>query len=151
MLVLWRGAASWGGLPICAGLRGRGALMGVEAVRLESGKKDCLMQSDCNSGEVLRFCNVLVSLWVWVLAVAGGPGLHAGHSHEWDDGDEDGECLVCELMMVSGGDPETAGAVVIGERESEGFADWAVWVRFRSVVAVVVWMDGRGPPGDPEC
>ena len=59
--------------------------------------------------------------------------------------------MVCELMMVSGGDPETAGAVVIGERESVGFADWVVWLRFRSVVAVVVWMDGRGPPGVLEC
>lgn len=89
---------------------------------------------------------VLLLVWVWALALAGGPGFHAGHSHEDDHDGEVGGCLVCELVAVSGGDLKTVGRVEVRDALFTGFAEFFESQGVRDGVATEVWMEGRGPP-----
>lgn len=89
---------------------------------------------------------VLLLVWVWALGLAGGPGLHAGHSHDADHDEEGGGCLVCELVAVSSGDPGTVGTVTVLKAESTGFADFIESVGVFAAGAAELWIGGRGPP-----
>ncbi len=89
---------------------------------------------------------VLLLVWVWALALAGGPGLHARHAHDAEHDEEGGGCFACELVVVSGGDLGTVGRVEVGRVSGEGFLEFAACLGFRDGVTGEVWIEGRGPP-----
>ena len=104
------------------------------------------MQLNGKKGRVRGIRMVLLLVWVWALALVGGPGLTADHSHEDDHGEEVGGCLVCELVAVSGGDLETVGRVEVSGALLSGFAEFIQSQGVRDGVASEVWIEGRGPP-----